>query len=56
MVKILQSRVLPASVSGSVKYKQILCSIEDVGLIEPLSVAISDPHAGQYLLLDGHVR
>ena len=56
MVKILPSRVLPASVSGSVKYKQILCSIEDVGLIEPLSVAISDPHAGQYLLLDGHVR
>lgn len=56
MASILPSRLLPASVPGSVKYKQIRCSIEDVGIIEPLSVATSDTDTGQYLLLDGHVR
>lgn len=56
MANILPSRMLPASVPGSVKYKQIRCSIEDVGVIEPLSVTVSDTDTGQYLLLDGHVR
>jgi len=56
LANILPSRILPASVPGSVKYTQIRCSIEDVGVIEPLSVAISDSDTGQYLLLDGHVR
>lgn len=56
LANILPSRMLPASVPGSVKYVQIRCSIQDVGVIEPLSVSISDNEAGQYLLLDGHVR
>ena len=37
------------------KYKQILASIEAVGLIEPLSVGKPD-REGQYILLDGHAR
>lgn len=53
---ILPSRMLPASVPGSVKFKQILCSIQAVGLIEPLSVSVTNLGARQYLLLDGHVR
>ena len=56
LANILPSRMLPASVPGSVKYVQIRCSIRDVGVIEPLSVTVSDSVAGQYLLLDGHVR
>ena len=37
LANILPSRMLPASVPGSVKYVQIRCSIQDVGVIEPLS-------------------
>ena len=56
LANILPSRMLPASVPGSVKYLQIRSSIQDVGVIEPLSVSLSDANAGQYLVLDGHVR
>lgn len=56
LTNILPSRMLPASVPGSVKYQQIRCSIQDVGVIEPLAVTLSDTEAGQYLVLDGHVR
>ena len=34
-------------------YKRILSSIEQVGLIEPLSVY---PENGEYLILDGYLR
>lgn len=54
--KILPSRMLPATVPDSVKFKQILFSIQDVGLIEPLSIIEGEPGSGQYVLLDGHVR
>lgn len=53
---IMPSRRLPASVPGSVKYRQIVCSIKNVGLIEPLSVTLTNGTVGQYVLLDGHVR
>lgn len=56
LTNILPSRMLPASVPGSVKYQQIRCSIQDVGVIEPLAVTLSDTESGQYLVLDGHVR
>lgn len=54
--KILLSRRLPTSVPASEKFRQIVCSIQAVGVIEPLSVSIANAHEGQYLLLDGHVR
>lgn len=54
--KILPSRCLPGTVSGSVKFRQIVCSIQSVGVIEPLSVNVTNAAEGQYLLLDGHVR
>jgi hypothetical protein len=53
---LLPSRRLPAAVIDSVKFKQIMASIQDVGLIEPLSVIESGFGTGQYVLLDGHVR
>jgi hypothetical protein len=54
--KILPSRRLPGTVPGSVKFRQILSSIQSVGVIEPLSVSPSDTVREQYLMLDGHVR
>ena len=53
---LLPSRKTPAELIASVKFKQIRSSIEDVGLIEPLSVTSANPTTGQHLLLDGHVR
>ncbi|MFA5241290.1 MAG: plasmid partitioning protein RepB C-terminal domain-containing protein [Sulfuricella sp.] len=54
--QILPSRKTPAGLITSVKFKQIRSSIEDVGLIEPLSVTAANMSSSQYLLLDGHVR
>lgn len=54
--QILPSRKVPAGLATSRKFKQVRSSIEEVGLIEPLSVAALDVGTGQHLLLDGHVR
>ena len=43
-------------VIGSRKYKQLVSSIEEIGLIEPLSVIQPDPAKPEFLLLDGHLR
>lgn len=52
---ILPLRKSPAGLQTSRKFKQIIASIEAVGLIEPLSVGKPN-RAGQYILLDGHTR
>lgn len=54
--KILLSRQLPEGLAQTRKYRQIRASIEEIDLIEPLSVAGVDRHTGQHLLLDGHIR
>jgi len=54
--KILPSRKTPPGVSTSRKYMQILSSIQEIGLIEPLSVRPADSMTGQHFLLDGHIR
>lgn len=56
VANILPSRRLPEGFTKTRKYKQIRASIEEIDLIEPLSVADVDRHTGQHLLLDGHVR
>ncbi|MFM0742172.1 plasmid partitioning protein RepB C-terminal domain-containing protein [Paraburkholderia xenovorans] len=53
---ILPSRRLPSTVFDSRKFRQIKASIEEIGLIEPLSVTAMDQATGNYVLLDGHVR
>lgn len=53
--KILLSRKLPVGVTKTRKYLQIRSSINEIGLIEPLSVAPSTP-TDQHVLLDGHIR
>lgn len=52
---VLPSRKNPDGLQSSRKFKQILASIETVGLIEPLSVGKPD-RTGQHILLDGHTR
>lgn len=54
--RILPSRKTPEGLPNSRKFKQILASIEDVGLIEPLIVCKADKKTGQHVLLDGHTR
>lgn len=46
------SRKTPTGLITSVKFKQIRSSIDDVGLIEPLSVTAANKTTGQHLLLD----
>jgi len=53
---LLPSRKISIGLLQSRKYQQILASVREVGVIEPLSVIAADSAAGTYLLLDGHVR
>ncbi|AXW69695.1 chromosome partitioning protein ParB [Ralstonia solanacearum] len=54
--RILPSRRTPAGLTSTRKFKQILSSIGEVGLIEPLTVTAVDQHSGNHILLDGHIR
>lgn len=53
--KLLPSKKIPAGLVASVKFKQIVSSLEEVGLIEPLSISPMQAD-GNYLVLDGHAR
>ncbi|WP_446811547.1 plasmid partitioning protein RepB C-terminal domain-containing protein [Methylomonas sp. 2BW1-5-20] len=53
---ILPSRRTPTGVTTSRKYLQIRTSIQEIGLIEPLSVGPADAKTDQLILLDGHIR
>ncbi len=56
--RIAPTRALPKNIHRSRKYRTILASVRDVGIIEPLAVY---PDKGEkdesgYILLDGHLR
>lgn len=53
---LLPSKKVPDGAMTSRKFQQIKASIQEVGLIEPLSVARPDIFKDEYLLLDGHMR
>lgn len=53
---ILPSRGAPLNLLSSQKYKQIRASIEQIDLIEPLTVSPVDKKSGNHVLLDGHIR
>lgn len=53
---LLPSKKVPDGLMGTRKYKQIVSSIIEIGLIEPLSVIQPDPTKPEFLLLDGHIR
>ena len=44
------------AIKATPKYAQIVASIREVGIIEPPVVAPDRDDAGQFLLLDGHLR
>lgn len=54
--QLARIKVINETTKNSKKYKQILTSIQAVGIIEP-PVVSPDPQAkGRYILLDGHLR
>lgn len=56
MDNILPSRKIALNLATSPKFKQIVASIREIDLIEPLAVGAVDRRSGQHLLLDGHLR
>ena len=53
---LLPSKKVQDGIIGSRKYMQLVSSIKEIGLIEPLSVIQPDPTKPEFLLLDGHLR
>lgn len=53
---ILPSRGMPAGLATSRKFRQIRVSIDEIGLIEPLTVSAVSAEPGRFVLLDGHMR
>jgi ParB-like chromosome segregation protein Spo0J len=47
---------LPAGVKESVKYRQVRSSVQAVGLVEPVVVALDRNAPGKFLVLDGRMR
>lgn len=56
ITNILPLKVLRPAVKASLKYQQILASVQDVGLVEPPAVMPIPGQPGHYFLLDGHLR
>jgi len=54
--RLLPTRSLPKEIIRLRKYTQIMASMKEVGLIEPLSIMPGDPKTGMHMILDGHVR
>jgi ParB-like chromosome segregation protein Spo0J len=53
---LMPSKRIPDGVMSTRKYKQVVSSIHEIGLIEPLSVIQHDPSKSEFILLDGHLR
>ena len=53
---LLPSKKIIDGTMSTRKYKQVVSSIHEIGLIEPLSVIQPDPKKSEFLLLDGHLR
>ena len=52
----MPGKEVPDGVMSTRKYNQIVSCINEVGLIEPLSVIQPDRKKPEYLVLDGHLR
>jgi hypothetical protein len=53
---LLPLKEVKPTLKSNAKYKQVLSSVREVGIIEPLVVFPQDGTAGTYLVLDGHLR
>ena len=47
---------MPDTVKQAMRYKRIVASIAEVGIVEPLVVARRQEDTGPYMLVDGHLR
>jgi len=54
--QLLPSKKVMDGTMSTRKYKQVVSSIHEIGLIEPLSIIQPDPKKLEFLLLDGHLR
>jgi ParB-like chromosome segregation protein Spo0J len=52
---VTRNRLRP-SLKGTQEYQQVLASVREVGIIEPLIVFTQNAKSDGYFLLDGHVR
>lgn len=48
--------VVSSQIRGTIKYKQILASVIEIGLVEPMVVTRDPNDTSQFTLLDGHLR
>lgn len=53
---LLPLKVFAVTLTGSTKFKQVMASIKELGLIEPLIVGPLDRKTNKHPLLDGHLR
>jgi ParB-like chromosome segregation protein Spo0J len=53
---ILPMKRVPGAVKQATRYKRIVASIGEVGIVEPLVVARRQDDTGPYMLVDGHLR
>jgi ParB-like chromosome segregation protein Spo0J len=56
IASILPLKQLKPGIKVTQKYQQVLASVREVGIIEPLIVFPQDRRHGIFLLLDGHLR
>ena len=54
--QLLPSKKVMDGTMSTRKYKQVVSSIHEIGLIEPLSIIQPDQKKSEFLLLDGHLR
>jgi ParB-like chromosome segregation protein Spo0J len=53
---ILPMRRVLDGIKQTARYKRIVCSISEVGIVEPLVVARRAKEGGPFMLVDGHLR
>jgi len=53
---LMPCKKVPDGIMTTRKYRQIVSSIREIGLIEPVSVLRPDQSKPEYILLDGHLR
>ncbi|MGC2333562.1 MAG: plasmid partitioning protein RepB C-terminal domain-containing protein [Candidatus Acidiferrales bacterium] len=56
LTSILPLKHVKGSIKSSQKYQQVLASVREVGIIEPLIVFPQNGKSDAFLLLDGHIR
>lgn len=56
LTNILPLKQVKSSLKATQKYRQVLFSVREVGIIEPLIVFPQNGKRDTYLLLDGHIR